>query len=81
MDALKHAPFTVPQFDTPRRAYRIWEVADSLGVGRSAVYGWIQDGKLKATKIGGITLVLVPDFDAFLSHCGDEVHERAAKGM
>lgn len=38
-------------------AYGVDEAADSLGVGRSTVWRWIQEGRLKTLKLGGRTLI------------------------
>jgi excisionase family DNA binding protein len=35
-----------------RVAYRVPEVADALGVSRSRIYAWIQEGSIKTTLVG-----------------------------
>jgi excisionase family DNA binding protein len=55
------------QVENPKLAFRAWEVAGALGISRTAVYGLIKDGKLPATKIAGVTVVLASDLDAFLA--------------
>jgi excisionase family DNA binding protein len=72
MDVSNRQPLGPSPSNNPRRGYRTWEVANSLGIGRSAVYGLIRDGKLKATKIGGLTLILASELEAFLLRCQEE---------
>lgn len=51
----------------PRTAYTIREVAESLGISARQVYRLAEVGDLPAVQIGGKKLVLVEDFDRFLS--------------
>lgn len=42
----------------PRRAYRVSEVAEMMGVQPKTVYRWIEQGHLKATKVRGMNLMI-----------------------
>lgn len=55
--AAKHTPKSVVHDDT-RRAFRMREVADQLGVSEKTIYNWIDAGQLRAVKIG--RLVRIP---------------------
>ena len=50
----------------PRRAWTVAEVAASVGVGRSTVYGWIEEGRLHAFRSGSIVRVTAAELDRFL---------------
>lgn len=44
--------------DNPRRlAYGVAEAATTLSVGKSTIWRWIHDGRLRTVKLGGRTLV------------------------
>jgi excisionase family DNA binding protein len=55
---------TVPS--APRRAYRIAEVAESLGVDPSTVSRWAADGRLTSVRIGGVVLIRPEHLEQFL---------------
>lgn len=55
--------------DLARLAYRISELADAIGVSRSAAYNLIRDGHLPSIKVSGVLLVLASDLEAFLQKC------------
>ena len=42
---------------TDRTAYKLSEVRDALGIGRTTMYRWIKDGKLEVTQLGGRSFV------------------------
>jgi excisionase family DNA binding protein len=56
----------VPERATPL-AYRIESAAAAIGVGRSKVFRMIKDGEIPARKIGGSTVILREDLEAFLA--------------
>jgi excisionase family DNA binding protein len=47
------------------------EVADRLKVTPRTVYRWIDDGKLKALKIGGVVRVTEEDYQSFINNKAD----------
>jgi excisionase family DNA binding protein len=51
---------------TARRAYRVQEVADMLGVSREVVCLWLRKGKLDGVRIGNTWLVPCAVVDALL---------------
>lgn len=56
----------------PRETYRIAEVAKMLGVSRSTVYEFIQEGRLPAHRMTErMTVVRRRDLDAFLDSLGE----------
>lgn len=38
-------------------AFSVLEAAASIGVGKSTIWRWIHDGRLKTVKLGGRTLI------------------------
>ena len=50
-----------------RYAYSIAEVAKSVGLGRSYLYGEIKDGRLRIRKAGRRTLIYEADLRAWLA--------------
>jgi excisionase family DNA binding protein len=54
--------------DTPRLSYRIVELAQATGIGRSRLYEEISAGRLRTVKFGRSTLVLAEDANAFLAN-------------
>lgn len=40
-----------------RLAYGVEDAATAMSVGKSTVWRWIQDGKLRTVKLGGRTLI------------------------
>lgn len=49
-----------------RIAYRVNDVVDSVGIGRSTIYRAIKRGELTARKAGGRTLIMSDDLQAWL---------------
>ena len=47
-------------------AYRIPEAVQVTGIGRSKLYELIQQGTLRATKVGGRTLIARTELEALL---------------
>ncbi len=56
----------MPESPELPRALRVSQVARLLGVARSTVYGWVNDGVLPAVKIGKVTLILGEDMQELL---------------
>ena len=50
-----------------RLAYDVEETAALLSLGRTSIYGLVQIGRLRATKIGRRTVFLASDIMAFLA--------------
>lgn len=48
-------------------AYRIDELRDALRISRSSIYNMIRDGRLKAVKIAGRTLIPRSEIERLLS--------------
>ena len=57
-----------------RYARAIPEIAAAFSVGRTTVYGWIRDGRLKPTKLGRRTVVMESELARFADQLakGDE---------
>jgi len=55
-----------PQFIAARTAYSIAEVMAQSGLGRDTIYKAINQGRLKARKLGRRTIILASDLQAFL---------------
>jgi excisionase family DNA binding protein len=51
-----------------RRAYRPDELALALGVGRSTVWKWIQEGRLTRIKVGRVTLIPMESVNSWIEH-------------
>jgi excisionase family DNA binding protein len=51
---------------TDRRALRISEVAESIGVDHETVRRWVVSGKLRGVRVGGVWLVPVTGLDLLL---------------
>ena len=49
-----------------RRAYKVEEIAEMLGIGRTAAYNLIHSGKLKVVRIGTSIRVPKHSIDAWL---------------
>lgn len=47
----------------PKRAYRINEVPDAYGIGRTKLYQLIKDDRLKSVKVGGRRLILADSLE------------------
>ena len=56
----------MPELQTGPMTLRVSQVAKLLGVARSTVYGWVNDGVLPAVKIGKVTLILGEDVQELL---------------
>lgn len=54
-----------------RMTYRIDEVAEMLGLGRTTIFKLLEQGDLRRVKVGARTLILASDVDAL-------VHRQAA---
>lgn len=50
----------------PRMTYRIDEVAELTGLGRTTIFALLKQGDLRRVKIGARTLILASDVDALL---------------
>lgn len=50
----------------PRMTYRIDEVAEMTGLGRTTIFALLKQGDLRRVKIGARTLILASDVDALL---------------
>ena len=50
-----------------RRALRIGEVAQSLGVSQSKVYQWLASGALKSVRVDGSRRVTPAQLDRFIA--------------
>jgi excisionase family DNA binding protein len=44
--------------EPPRRAFRIWEVAEMLGVNERTLRGWIAAGHLRVSRPAGRTVLI-----------------------
>jgi excisionase family DNA binding protein len=49
-----------------RKAYRIAEVADILGLSKGTVRGLIAQGQIRSVKVGRSVLILAGDLDAYV---------------
>ncbi len=58
---------TPPESAPQKKAFRVEEIVDTTGMGRTSIFAAIKDGRLKAVKAGRSTLILAKDLDAFLS--------------
>jgi excisionase family DNA binding protein len=50
-----------------RKTYRVKEVADILGIGRTTIYKLINTGVLQRIKVGATTLITAASVDALLN--------------
>lgn len=50
-----------------RKTYKVNEVADILGIGRTTIYKLINEGELQRIKLGASTLIAADSLDALLS--------------
>lgn len=44
-------------------AYGVQEAAEAMSVGKSTVWRWIHDGKVRTVKLGGRTLIPRPELE------------------
>ncbi len=58
-------PLVLP--DGRRRAMSVPEVADEAGVNKALVYRQIQEGSLKASRLGGVLRVTAAAFDEWMN--------------
>lgn len=49
-----------------RKAYKLNEVAQTLGLGRTTIYKLLREGELRKIKIGATTLIPAESLDALL---------------
>ncbi|MFO6448233.1 helix-turn-helix transcriptional regulator [Erythrobacter sp. NE805] len=49
-----------------RKTYRVHEVAQLLGIGRTTIYKLINEGLLQRIKLGATTLITAASVDALL---------------
>jgi excisionase family DNA binding protein len=57
----------LPDPNLPRFAYRINDFTKLMGLGRTSVYELIKDGKLKAVRIAGRTLIPASEGDRLIA--------------
>lgn len=50
----------------PKLAYSIVEACKATSLGRTTIYGYIASGRLKATSVGGRTIIFAEDLRDFL---------------
>jgi excisionase family DNA binding protein len=55
-----------------RRAYRIEEAAEQIGVSAKTLRREIRDGKLRARRLRGVTVIFTGDLDRYLAGLPDE---------
>jgi excisionase family DNA binding protein len=53
--------------NTGRLGYRINEVCNIAGIGRTLVYRLVADGKLDVVRVGGCTIVTAASLEALLT--------------
>lgn len=53
-------------------AYRIADACHSLSISRSSLYNMIRDGRVKAVKIAGRTLILRSEIERLLSEVAND---------
>jgi excisionase family DNA binding protein len=61
-----------------RRAYRVDEVAEQIGVSAKTLKREIRDGKLRARRLRGVTVIFPADLDRYLAGLPDEAGEAIA---
>ena len=49
-----------------RKAYKIGEVAEALGIGKTTIHKLLREGELQKIKLGRSTLVSADSIDALL---------------
>jgi excisionase family DNA binding protein len=52
---------------TPRLTFRVHEVAEQLGVHRSTVFRWVEEGLLPYVRVKGVVLITPAHLTAFLA--------------
>ena len=62
---------TANDLDAPPLAYPVNTFAKAIGVGRSKIYEEIRNGRLRAKKLGGRTLIIGKDASEYLSRLPD----------
>jgi excisionase family DNA binding protein len=63
---------------TPKLAYSIREACEASSLGRTTIYALIGEGKLKAVRVGGRTVIPAESLNALVSVSGD--HGQAGRG-
>lgn len=63
---------SAPILPEDERPLRLNVIAEWLGVGVTTVRRLIDSGKLKSVKIGGLRMVLLRDFKAYLKNLSGE---------
>jgi len=51
---------------TVKRAYRVSEVPEAYGIGRTKLYSLMKEGKLRTVKVGGRRLIPAESLEALL---------------
>jgi excisionase family DNA binding protein len=68
-DHLQHGrrwSMTTTNANIAKRAYRVSEVAEAYGIGRTKLYDLIKEGKLHTVKVGGRRLIPAESLEALL---------------
>ena len=65
-------PIPLPERNLHPLALCVEDAAEVLGIGRTLVFRLIQEGKLKAVRIGRRTIVPVRELEALLSRLAGE---------
>ena len=63
-------PAPLPSPQVPRVAFSIPETAAALGVGRTLVYKFIEEGQLKSLKLGKRHMITAQEIQDFLCRMG-----------
>lgn len=69
-DAIRQAvreEVAVAMARVPRKAWTVGEVAESLGVSKSTVHHWIDEGLLVAFRRGSVLRISVEEVDRFVA--------------
>jgi excisionase family DNA binding protein len=66
-----NTPMTPQDFGLTKAAYSVNETLSVLSIGRTSLYRLVQNGELKATKLGSKTLFCAPDIAALLNRLRD----------
>lgn len=63
---LKEAGLLNPNIELPQRGYSLKDAATALGVTYRTAIGYVEQGKLKANKVGGKWNIEKADLEAFM---------------